>query len=474
MEFYVLTLFPDMILQGLNTSVIGKAAEKGILSIDAINIRDYTLDKHKKVDDYPYGGGAGMLMQAQPVYDAWKSLADRLGKRPRTVYVTPQGRPFNQELARELSESQELVFLCGHYEGIDERALEEIVTDYVSIGDYVLTGGELASMVMIDAVSRFVSGVLNNEESAETESFHNHLLEHPQYSRPVEWHGKKVPDVLMSGNQKKIREWRMEESIRRTKERRPDLFEKYQKLQQCKLFLQKKKLLHTDMTELIERGQAELVLAEQNCICLRDIRSGAFFFTAEEQKTGKECLEIIKKRYPEMENLVLHQDFMRETAQELFEFQKVLKCRQAVYTRKEKLPITGLYRLDGVQTNQMPEIRRLDFHYFEEVSKNYQGITSEEYIKNRLKKGAMYGAFLKEKLVGFIGVHEEGSIGMLEVFPEYRRRKIGKALETYMINQQLEQGYTPFGQIVEGNNASMLLQESLGLCFAKTEVYWLE
>ena len=270
MKFYILSLFPDMVLQGLHTSIIGKAVEKGILSIDAVNIRDYTLDKHKKVDDYPYGGGAGMLMQAQPVYDAWKSVADQVGKRPRTIYVTPQGKPFNQELAKELAKSEELVFLCGHYEGIDERALEEVVTDYVSIGDYVLTGGELASMVMIDAVSRLVPGVLNNEESAETESFHNHLLEHPQYSRPVEWHGKKVPDVLLSGNQRKIGQWRLEESVKRTKERRPDLYEKYEKLQQCKEFLQKQKLLHMDMTELITRGQAERILFEDGCVCLRD------------------------------------------------------------------------------------------------------------------------------------------------------------------------------------------------------------
>lgn len=474
MKFYILSLFPDMVLQGLHTSIIGKAVEKGILSIDAVNIRDYTLDKHKKVDDYPYGGGAGMLMQAQPVYDAWKSVADQVGKRPRTIYVTPQGKPFNQELAKELAKSEELVFLCGHYEGIDERALEEVVTDYVSIGDYVLTGGELASMVMIDAVSRLVPGVLNNEESAETESFHNHLLEHPQYSRPVEWHGKKVPDVLLSGNQRKIGQWRLEESVKRTKERRPDLYEKYEELQQCKEFLQKQKLLHMDMTELIARGQAERILFEDGCVCLRDLKSGAYFFSATEQQAGIRCLEKVKNSQEKIELLVIHQEFMLEAARQICGLETSLKCQQAVYTRKEKLPITGLYRLDGVQAEELPKIRRLDTTYLKEVCAHYHTMTEETYVEERLRQGEMYGAFFGEELAGFIGIHEEGSIGMLEVLEPYRGRKIGKALETYLINLQLEQGYTPFGQVVEGNEISTNLQKSLGLYFAKTLVYWME
>ncbi|MBD5553835.1 MAG: tRNA (guanosine(37)-N1)-methyltransferase TrmD [Roseburia sp.] len=227
MNFHILTLFPEMVTQGLNTSIIGRAADKGLLTIEAVNIRDYTADKHKKVDDYPYGGGAGMLMQAQPVYDAWKSVVDRIeSERPRTVYLTPQGSVFTQELAKELAKEQDLILLCGHYEGIDERVLEEIVTDYVSIGDYVLTGGELPAMVMVDAVSRMVPGVLSNGESGCTESFEDNLLEYPQYSRPEEWRGKRVPAVLLSGNHQKVDEWRREQSILRTKERRPDLFEK--------------------------------------------------------------------------------------------------------------------------------------------------------------------------------------------------------------------------------------------------------
>ena len=189
-----------MVMQGLSTSIIGRAKDRGLLSIEAVNIRDYTLERHKKVDDYPYGGGAGMLMQAQPVYDAWKSVVDRIGYKPRTVYLTPQGPTFTQPMAKDLAQEKDLILLCGHYEGIDERVLEEIVTDYVSIGDYVLTGGELPAMVMVDAISRMVPGVLTNDESGSTESFEGNLLEYPQYSRPEEWMGKKVPSILLSGD----------------------------------------------------------------------------------------------------------------------------------------------------------------------------------------------------------------------------------------------------------------------------------
>lgn len=227
MNFHILTLFPDMVRDGLHTSILGRAVENGHIRMNVVNIRDYTLDKHKKVDDYPYGGGAGMLMQAQPIYDAYISVCDSIQKKPRTVYVTPQGRVFNQSMAAEFAKEDDLVILCGHYEGVDERVLEEIVTDYVSIGDYVLTGGELPAMVMVDAVSRMVPGVLSNEDSGVTESFYDNLLEYPQYSRPEVWHDKKVPEVLLSGHHKKIEEWRLEQSVKRTMERRPDLYEKY-------------------------------------------------------------------------------------------------------------------------------------------------------------------------------------------------------------------------------------------------------
>jgi len=232
MNFYVMTLFPEMIEQGLNTSIIGRAMEKELLSVKAVNIRDYTLDKHKRVDDYPYGGGAGMLMAVEPVvrtYDAIREdIREKNGstERPRVIYVTPWGKPFHQEMAREFAKEENLVFLCGHYEGIDERALEEVATDFVSIGDYVLTGGELPAMVMIDAISRLIPGVLNNKDSAEYESFAEGLLEHPQYTRPEVYNGRKVPEVLLSGHHANIEKWKKEQSLLRTQKYRPDLLEK--------------------------------------------------------------------------------------------------------------------------------------------------------------------------------------------------------------------------------------------------------
>lgn len=225
MNYHILTLFPDMVLQGLNTSVIGRAMEKGVITVNAMNIRDYSGNKHNQVDDYPYGGGAGMVMQPGPVCDAYEALCRNLGKRPRVLYMTPQGRVFSQKIAQELAGEEDLVFLCGHYEGIDERALSLIVTDYLSVGDYVLTGGELPAMVMIDCISRLVPGVLSNDESALIESFSDNLLEYPQYTRPEIYEGLRVPEVLLSGHHKNIDTWRRQEAIRRTLERRPDLLE---------------------------------------------------------------------------------------------------------------------------------------------------------------------------------------------------------------------------------------------------------
>ena len=214
-----------MVLNGLNTSIIGRAVEKGLLSIEAIDIRDYSTDKHHSVDDYPYGGGAGMVMQPMPICEAYDDLCNKIGKKPRVIYMTHQGTVFNQTIAGELAKEEDLVFLCGHYEGIDERALNLVATDFLSIGDYVLTGGELPAMVMIDCISRLIPGVLKNETSAEFESFHDNLLEYPQYTRPEEYRGLKVPEVLLSGHHKNIDIWRREQSIKRTLERRPDLLE---------------------------------------------------------------------------------------------------------------------------------------------------------------------------------------------------------------------------------------------------------
>ena len=226
MNYHVLTLFPEMIENGMNTSITGRAITKGLLSLEAINIRDFAFNKHQKVDDYPYGGGAGMVMQPGPVYRSYESVTEKIGYKPRVIYLTPQGKVFNQSMAEEFSEEEDLVFLCGHYEGIDERVLEMIVTDNVSIGDYVLTGGELPSMVMIDAISRLVPGVLNNDVSAEFESFNDNLLEYPQYTRPASFMEREVPPILLSGNHPKVEEWRRQQSILRTMERRPDLMEK--------------------------------------------------------------------------------------------------------------------------------------------------------------------------------------------------------------------------------------------------------
>ncbi len=223
-----------MVMGGLNSSIIGRAIQKELLTIEAINIRDYAQNKHNRVDDYPYGGGAGMLMQAEPIYQAYQEIADKSKKKPRVVYLSPQGKTFNQDMAIEYAKEEELVLLCGHYEGIDERVLEEIVTDYVSIGDYVLTGGELPAMVMVDAMARFVPGVLHNESSAEFESFQDGLLEYPHYTRPEEWRGKKVPEVLMSGHHANIETWRHEQSKLRTQERRPDLWAEYQAVDEAK------------------------------------------------------------------------------------------------------------------------------------------------------------------------------------------------------------------------------------------------
>ena len=245
MKFYVMTLFPQMILDGLNTSITGRAIKAGVMSVKAYDIREYSNDKHLKVDDYPYGGGAGMVMRAAPVCDCYEDIVRNIGKRPRVVYMTPQGYTFTQSMAEEFAKEDNLVILCGHYEGIDERALENIVTDFVSIGDYVLTGGELPAMVVIDTVSRLVPGVLNNEESAEFESFHDNLLEHPQYTRPVEFHGKRVPDVLLSGHHGNVDKWRREQSLKRTLERRPDLLEQADLSKDDEKYLKKlKKDLH--------------------------------------------------------------------------------------------------------------------------------------------------------------------------------------------------------------------------------------
>ena len=240
MDLYTLSLFPEMIEGCFNTSITGRALAGGLIRLENINIRDFAGNKHMKVDDYPYGGGAGLVMQAEPVYRSYEHVMKKIDKkrrdkgiktnRPvRVVYMTPRGETFTQAKAAELAANKELVFLCGHYEGIDERVLEEIVTDNISIGDYILTGGELAALVVMDAVARLVPGVLHNDESAVTDSFSDGLLEYPHYTRPEEFHGKKVPEVLLSGHHANVDAWRLEQSLEITKRVRPDLYEAYMK-----------------------------------------------------------------------------------------------------------------------------------------------------------------------------------------------------------------------------------------------------
>lgn len=225
MKFTVMTLFPDMIREMAGYSIMGRAIASGTLEVEAVDIRDYAKNKFKHVDDYPFGGGAGMVMQARPIYDAYNDIVKDHEKPPRVVYMTPKGRVFDQKIARELAQEEELILLCGHYEGIDQRVLDMIVTDELSIGDYVLTGGELPALVVMDTVSRMIDGVLGNQESAMDESFSGMYLEYPQYTRPRVFEGREVPEVLMNGHHAKIEEWRLKESMALTLKRRPELID---------------------------------------------------------------------------------------------------------------------------------------------------------------------------------------------------------------------------------------------------------
>lgn len=228
MKINVLTLFPDMFEAVLGDSIIGRARKNGLLDMSFINIRDFSKDKHKRVDDYPYGAGGGMVMAPQPIYDAYMSVAEKSKSKPYVIYMSPQGNVFSQQKARDLAEKEEIVLLCGHYEGVDERILEEIVDEEISIGDYVLTGGEIPAMAVIDAVARMLPGVVQNGNS-QTESHSDGLLEYPQYTRPPVFMGREVPPILLSGHEAKIKEWRYEQSVLRTKQKRPDMLKEEQK-----------------------------------------------------------------------------------------------------------------------------------------------------------------------------------------------------------------------------------------------------
>ncbi|MGM8211776.1 tRNA (guanosine(37)-N1)-methyltransferase TrmD [Virgibacillus sp. W0430] len=226
MHVDILTLFPEMFSQPLNTSILKRAQDNDVFSYDLINFRDFTTNKHHKVDDYPYGGGAGMVLTPQPIFDAVEAVKDRRKSKPRIILMCPQGRPYTQRDAEQFKEEDHLIFICGHYEGYDERIREHLVTDEISIGDYVLTGGELGAMVVIDSVVRLLPAALGNQASAQSDSFSTGLLEHPHYTRPANFRGMEVPEVLLSGNHEKIKEWRMKESLKRTLERRQELIDK--------------------------------------------------------------------------------------------------------------------------------------------------------------------------------------------------------------------------------------------------------
>ena len=225
MRIDILTLFPHMCNTVLGESIIGRARENGFVEINSINIRDYTEDKHNRVDDAPYGGGTGMIMQTQPIYDCFRSLCETLGKRPKLIYMSPQGKVLNQQKVKELAQEENIAILCGHYEGVDQRVIDEIVDEEISIGDYVLTGGELPALILADSISRMLPGVLANDDAFQQESHYSSLLEYPQYTRPVEWHGAEVPQVLLSGHHANIEKWRREQSLKRTYERRPDMLQ---------------------------------------------------------------------------------------------------------------------------------------------------------------------------------------------------------------------------------------------------------
>ena len=251
MRFDILTLFPEACDKVLGESIIGRARQKGLLDIRCHQIRDYTENKQKQVDDYPYGGGMGMVMNAQPIADCFRAVCEELGHRPHLIYLSPQGKTLTQQRAKELSQLPSLCLLCGHYEGVDERVLDALVDEQISIGDYVLTGGELPAMVLVDCVSRMVPGVLSDEVCFTEESHFSSLLEYPQYTRPAVWEGREVPEVLLSGHHKNIEAWRRQQSLLRTLRHRPDMLE------------------HADLTEK-ERAFLREAAAENNDVCIID------------------------------------------------------------------------------------------------------------------------------------------------------------------------------------------------------------
>lgn len=454
MNFTILTLFPEFIEQGLHTSILGKACEKGLLSFNAVNIRDYSNDKNKRVDDYTYGGGAGMLMQAQPVFDAYNDVcrnpetSSKVTSRPRTIYVTPQGKPFTQKIAAELATEKSLVFLCGHYEGIDERVLDTIVTDRYSIGDYVLTGGELPALVMIDAISRLIPGVLGNDTSADIESFYGNLLEYPQYTRPEIWNGMRIPDVLLDGNPVKVASWRLEKSKELTKKVRPDLYEKYECTEKVKKFLLKDKRNNIHIIEALKRGLGDVVSLNPLVIY---IPSECMAYITQDESGAAYSFEIFDEIFSELNiTHIVTDDISANIFIESGKFEDRFKVRNSVYTEKVHKKICN---------KNIKKCTESDITY---ICENYD-LCDKEYMQDRISRGLLYGIYEDDTLAGFAGVHMDGSIGMLFIADQYRRKGYGTDLINYIINLELDKGHTPYGQIMVHNNASFAMQDNDGL-----------
>ncbi len=452
MHFSILTLFPEFIAQGLNTSILGKACEKGLLSYNVINIRDFSLDKNGRVDDYTYGGGAGMLMQAQPVFDAHKEACN--GKKVRTIYLTPQGKTFTQKDAEMLSKEEELIFLCGHYEGIDERVLEEVVTDRYSIGDYVLTGGELPALVMIDAISRLVPGVLGNETSAETESFFGDLLEYPQYTRPEVWNGKTVPPQLLTGNTKEINAWRKKMAEELTARVRPDMYKKYELRNKYIDILLKDKRNNIQMIEALRRGTGEIISEDPFMIYLSC--DDLVLIGLDEIVTPDELFSLIPEGVSSIVCSSKCADGL-ENDERLFR-----SCEVYNYVYTENVPKRIVNK----------DIRQLDMSYADYITATYE-LGDEEYVKERLSAGVIYGIFVEGELAGYIGTHGEGSIGMLYIDEKYRHRGLAADLEGFMFNRDLKEGRTPYGQVILSNSASISLQDKVGVYGGDKVLTWL-
>ncbi len=458
MKFTVLTLFPEFVENSLHTSILGRASQKGLLSFNVVNIRDFSKDKNKRVDDYTYGGGAGMLMQAQPVYDAYMSCVSgemkETGNLPRTIYVSPKGKRFTQQDAVRFSTEDELVFICGHYEGIDERALEKIGAESFSIGDYVLTGGELPALVMIDAVSRLCPGVLGNDESSETESFSGDLLEYPQYTRPDTWEGMSVPEVLLTGNPKEVNAWRLEKSKEITKKVRPDLYEKYEK--RCEILdkLLKDKRNNIQMIEQLRRGTGEIV--SEKPLLIADFRAKVAFLEYDAVLTPDELKDIL----PDSLRSVVVGEKCLESIEGDERFEPSCRIVNCVYTEKVHRRVVN------------KDIRLLDMSACDYVGEHYE-LGGPEYAKERIAAGAMYGIYDNGELAGFIGSHEEGSIGMLYIDEKYRGKGYAQDLESFMFNRALERGETPYGQVFTDNAASLSLQDKVGVYAGNKLFCWI-